>query len=253
MATLNPLKQPEIGFYALPMTLNRIADVNTNVPLRSTRSYRGTGFANLLAYGLTQEALAVMTELITVTDLAENYLQGSLSNPDLYALTCQRDQAYHRLLSLPTYEALVATFGTSGINRCCRLAAIVFTTGLLFPVPRSTGVPQTLVTEIKKCLEQISFDFLGSEGVRLFFIWVMVIGGISAERLPERPWFEKSLTDLLASGGVREWVEVEKIVESFLWMVPGCESGAMELWDSIAAALRNEVDCGALGVVVDVD
>jgi hypothetical protein len=247
------LRQPELEFYTVPIALKHILDPTRNVPLHPISSHIGSGFADLLAYGLTQEVLAVMMELVTITGLAESFSQDSLLKPDLFTLGQRRDKAQHRLLSLPIHEGLSDTFRACEINKCCRLTALVFATGLLFPVPRWTGVPQTLVKEVKTCLEQTSFEFLSSEGARPFFIWVTLLTGIAADGLPERLWLEESLTELLTLGGVYRWSEVKDIVESFLWMGSGCDSGAIGLWDNITAALHEKVDSSTLGLEVDVD
>jgi hypothetical protein len=188
-----------------------------------------------------------MTEMLRITVLTENYLWGSLLNPDILALSCMRDQAHHRLLSLPKRVPIMQSWETCDVYESCRLSAIIFSTALLFPVPRSTGLPQKLVKDVKQCLEQTNFIFLIDEGVRAFFIWVLVLAGVAADGLPERAWFEESLTDLVIVGGVTRWSEVKKIVESYLWMESGCDSGAMDLWDNVAAAVRDKVDGSVLG------
>src|ERR1700753_3039560 len=110
-------------------------------------------------------------EMLFVTGLAENYLQGTLQNPDLPAIECMRNRVHHKLLSLPTGVVLDPS---NGIYDCCRFSALLFAASVLFPMPRSTGVPPRLIQEIKNCVNQASFVDLVGEGTRQFFIWVLM-------------------------------------------------------------------------------
>jgi hypothetical protein len=174
-----------------------------------------------------------MVEMLNVTVLVEHYVDGTLLGPDILALTCRKNHAHHRLLSLPTGAELWESLGPkTSFYECCRLAALMFATAVLFPMPRSTGIPQRLVTEIKRCIESTSLETLFGGGVS-FFIWVLMLTGVAAAGLPERPWFEGRLIDLLTLEGVSRWSEVKSILVSFLWMDSACDGSAMDLWDDI--------------------
>jgi hypothetical protein len=105
-------------------------------------------------------------------------------------------------------------------------------------MPRSTGTPQILVKEIQKCIDKTSLTMLVGKITRPFFIWVLMLGGIAAEGLPERLWFEEMLNVLFVIQGTSKWREVKGIMESFLWVESCCDSGAMNLWDNVAADIR---------------
>ena len=211
-----------------------------NIPLHPIEPHRGSGFVNLLTFGfgLTQEAVAVMMEMLSITVLAENLLQGTLENPDVVALGAMRDRAHLKLLSLPTSAALLDPLKPNVIYDCCRFSALLYATGVLFPMPRSTGVPIRLIKEIKKCVDQTNLLVLVSEGTRPFFIWVLMLTGVAADGLPEeRQWAQDALTVLLTVEGVSRWKDVKKIVELYLWMDSACDGGAMVLWDDVAVSM----------------
>lgn len=219
----------------LPELQRRAKDPNINVSILPSDKHRGSALAGLLAFGLTGEALAVMMEMINITVLVEDFVGGGLRNPDLLALKSRRDVTHHRLLSLPTGAALSDSLGENAhFYECCRLAAIMYATAVLFPMPRMSGVPQKLVKEIKSCVDRIDVLILGGGG-RHFFIWVLALTGVAALGLPERPWFEEQLSALLTLEGVHRWSELKRIFASFMWMDTACDEGAMELWDEIAA------------------
>jgi hypothetical protein len=201
-------------------------DPTKNVPLNPISPHRGSGFATS---GLTEEAVTVMMELLSLTVLGENFLEGTLKNPDVLALAARRDRAHLKLLALPT--------GVDNIYDCCRYSALLFSTGVLFPMPRSTGVPLRLIEEIKKCVDQTGLVSLMVGTTRPLFIWALMLTGIAAAGLSE-PWIKETLLVLLKMERVSRWNEIKKIVESFLWMDFGCNGTAMELWDDIAASIR---------------
>lgn len=216
----------------------RATDPTANVPLRPLDPHRGSNLAGLVAYGLTEEALGVMVEMLNVTVLVEAFTDGALLRPDIIALTCRKNHAHHRLLSLPNGVELSEFLGPKTcLYECCRLAALMFATAVLFPMPRSTGIPQRLVAEIKQCIEQTSLETSFGGGAS-FFIWVLMLTGVAAAGLPERPWFEGRLIDLLTLKGMTRWAEVKAILSSFLWMDSACDPGAYELWDDIAVVIR---------------
>ena len=218
----------------------RVNDPMRNIPLHPMEPHRGSGFASLLPFGLTQEAIAVTMEMMSVIVLAENYLQGTLENPDILAIGAMRDRAHHRLLSLPTGAVLSGSLKASGLYECYRLTALLFETGVLFPMPRSTGVPLRIIQEIKKCVYQISLVDLFCEAKRPFFIWVLMLIGVATDGLPDRQWIMEMLTDLLTLEGVSRWSDIKKIVDSFLWMDFACDSGAIALWHDVAMSIREE-------------
>jgi hypothetical protein len=113
----------------------------------------------------------------------------------------------------------------------------MYATAVLFPLPRSTRLPQRLVVEIKECVELASPDIMFG-GARPFFIWMLMLTGIAAAGMSERPWFEEKLIHILALESVSRWAELKKILLSFLWMDFVCAEGAMELWDEIVTVLR---------------
>jgi hypothetical protein len=202
-----------------------------NNPLNPISRHRGSGFINLLTFGLTQEAVTVMMELLSITVLAENFLEGTLTNPDILALGAMRDRAHLNLLALPTSTMLLLKEGS--IYDCCRYSALLFSTGVLFPMPMSTGVPLKLIKEIKKCVDQVGLVALIDELTRPLFIWSLMLTAIAAAGLPEQQWVKEILRDLLTVEGVSRWSEIKKIVESFLWMDFACDGAAMNLWDDL--------------------
>jgi len=222
-------------FYEIPEILKCAMDPNINASMHPFDNHRGSGLPGLVILGLTEEALSVMMDMLKVMVMVEDHASGTLVNLNITALSCRRDRVHHRLLSLPRGVELSPGPKTD-FYECCRLAALMLADAVLFPMPPWAGIPQKLVAEIKQCVEKINLTVL-HEG-RRFFIWLLMLAGIAATGMPERPWFEQRLLPLLSIEGVSRWTELKKIVTSFLWVDSACDGGAIILWDEIAAVLR---------------
>jgi hypothetical protein len=239
MEAAKQLKKPtELDFYTAPDIQSRVMDPTVNVPSGPFDAHRGSGLSGLLAFGLTEEAFGVMLEMLNITFAVESHIDGSLLNPDILALTYRRNHAHHRLLSLPAGAELSGSLGiASSFYECCRLAALMYATAVLFPLPRYTGVPQRLIKEIKHCVDHISLEFMFGGGSR-FIAWVLMLTGIAATGMPERRWFAERLIDILTLESISRWTEFKRILTSFLWMDSACDGGAIDLWDEIVTDLR---------------
>jgi hypothetical protein len=235
------LRKPYYGFYDLPEVRLLADDPSLNVLSKPIEDSRGRGFLGLLSLGLTGEALAIVLDMVKLSALIEGYCENTLRNPNLIALICARNKVHHRLLSLPTGSKLEYSIGTSfKLYECCRLAALAYATASLFVIPISTGAQHRLVLEIQAATKDVSWDTLYGCGGK-FYIWVLFLAGIWAERLPERPWFVERLRGLLELEGIFRWQELKRIVVTFLWMSSVCDDGGMRLWDDVASGLNRPV------------
>jgi hypothetical protein len=212
-------------------------DPSLNVRLHDSDEFYGQGFLGLVGLGLTEEALAVMLDMVNMTSLLEAYSQHTLINPHNEALAIRSNEIQHRLLSLPTGPELEKCSGTPHkLYECCRLAALLYAIAALFTLPPSTGCPQRLVLDLKSALKDVHFqDLYGYEAK--FYTWVLVLAGIGAEQMPERSWFVHRLQFLLTLESISRWRELKSVVMSFVWMSSVCDEGAMHLWDEVASGL----------------
>jgi len=214
-------------------------DPSINVLSEPIEDSRGRGFPALLSFGLTEEVLMVMLDMVNLTVVMEAYSQYTLMNPNLVTLISRKNVIHHRLLSLPSGPTLEKSSGKPHkLYECCRLAAMTYAAAALFTLPPSTGCLRRLVLQIQSEMEDVCLEGLYGGGAN-FFIWVLFLAGVGAERMPERSWFVERLRDLLALEGVSRWNEIKSVVMSFLWMSSVCDEGGMNLWDDIASGLRN--------------
>jgi hypothetical protein len=232
------LRKPYFPFYEIPAVSLLVEDPSINVLSITIDDSRGRGFPGLLSLGLTEEALTVMREMVDLSVVMEAYCQQSLINPNLVGLISRRNAIHHRLLCLPS-GSTPQTFSSTSyrLYECCRLAALAYATAVLFPLPLSTGCPQRLVLQIQSVMEGVSLEGLYGCGGK-FYIWVVFLAGVWAEKMPERPWFIARLRSLLELEGVFHWNELKSVLMSFLWVGPICDEGGMVLWDNVASGLK---------------
>jgi hypothetical protein len=236
-AALN-LRKPFYEFYELPPVWALAEDPTLNVLSAPIDESRGRGFPGLLGLGLTEEALMVVLDMVNMSAVMEAYCEYTLINPNLRGLIGRRNEIHHRLLSLPPAVDLDGSLEPSRkLYECCRLAALAYATAALFTLPLSTGCPRQLVLQIQSIVEDARLEGLYGCGGK-FYIWVLFLAGIWAERMPERPWFVDRLRRLLELEGIYRWIELKMVVTSFLWMSSVCDEGGMNLWDDIAGGLR---------------
>jgi hypothetical protein len=232
------LRKPFYEFYDVPAVRCLAEDPSLNVLSSPIEDSRGRGFPGLLSLGLTEEALMIVLDMINLTVVMEAYCEHTLINPNLLGLISRRNEIHHRLLSLPPGTMLEESFGKSFIlYECCRLASLAYATAALFTLPLSTGCPRRLVLQIQSVVEGVQLEGLYGCGGK-FYIWVLFLTGIWAERMPERQWFIERLRRLLELEGVYRWNELKSVVMSFLWMSSICDEGGMNLWDDVSPGLR---------------
>jgi hypothetical protein len=231
------LRKPLYEFYDLPAVRLLAEDPSLNVLTAPISTSRGRGFPDLLSLGLTEEALIVVLDMVALSIVVEAYCEQTLINPNLLGLISRRNQIHHRLLSLPFGMTLDSSRLPNKLYECCRLAALTYATAALFVLPLSTGSPRRLVLQIQSAMEDIQPEGLRGCGCK-FYIWVLFLAGIWAEKMPERPWFVDRLRHLLELEGIYRWPEIKRVVMSFLWMSSICDEGAMNLWEDVASELR---------------
>jgi hypothetical protein len=231
-------RKPYYEFYEL-LALRLIAeDKSHNVLYTPIEDSRGRGFPSLLDLGLTEEALTVVLDMVSLSAVVEAYCQQTLINPNLLGLISQRNEIHHRLLSLPHGVTLEESSGIPHkVYECCRLAALAYATAALYVLPLSTGSPQQLVLQIQSAMEDIHVEDLYGCGGK-FYIWVLFLAGIWAEQMPERTWYIGRLRWLLEWEGVNRWHELKSVLTSFLWTSSICDEGAMNLWEDVMSELR---------------
>lgn len=196
----------------------------------------GRGFSQL---PISPNAIRCYTVLSSV----DNLLTGCerADSIDFTSLVNARNTVQHQILSLPPWEPTMSTIETSGkstsrvVYECCRLAAILYSTAVVFGMPPHSKWHLKLVRRIRLHLLDARFTTWEPQ-LSALTIWVLFVSGIAAYRSPERAFFKRALATLLSARHLRGWQAVEEVLSMFLWSAPACEHGAAVLWDSIWSA-----------------
>lgn len=154
---------------------------------------------------------------------------------ELSKIADQRNFIQHSVLCLPPGVQITASYpGGLLLYDACRIAALIFCLGVVFPLPYETSPLPVLAEMLKQELEKIlkiPGPPLESRRQNEALLWVVVMGGIAAAGTRERPWFAAQVHNLTRKNGVRRWSELVTIMESMLWLGSACDHAGRELWD----------------------
>jgi hypothetical protein len=188
-------------------------------------------------------------------ELIKVFISGSPLALSLSALVERRNILQHTLICLPSAGSLNEAnsnlgFVPSAAYDGIRLAVMVFSIAVMFPMPMSSGALYKATANLKRELElnpfwwgpDMGFDLSnespaaspgGVRGLQECLLWILVLGGIAAQDTPERLWFAKCLGMLVAAMGISEWTEVQLIMSGFLWLDSACDGGGWLLWREV--------------------
>ncbi|CAI7577945.1 unnamed protein product [Penicillium discolor] len=193
------------------------------------------GFARLQEIGATRQ----MAEAFQAVHTYIGIIKASPTiTHDVSLLVDQRNLTQHTLLCLAPASELHTFFSHpthAATYEACRLAALIFGVGVLFPIPAQNTPLNTLARLIQSVLLQPSSTGLWtSSSTRLPLIWVLTLGGIAANSTPERGWFASALGDITRKTGLNSWANIKSVLASMLWYDAACDTAAEALWQENA-------------------
>ncbi|OQD92424.1 hypothetical protein PENSOL_c041G01590 [Penicillium solitum] len=194
------------------------------------------GFARLQEIGATRQ----MAEAFQAVHTYIGIIKASPTvTHDVSLLVDQRNLTQHTLLCLAPASELHTFFSHpthAATYEACRLAALIFGVGVLFPIPAQNTPLNTLARLIQSVLLQPSSTGLWtSSSTHLPLIWVLTLGGIAANSTPERAWFASALGDITRKTGLNSWANIKSVLASMLWYDAACDTAAEALWQENAS------------------
>lgn len=202
----------------------------------------GIGFHAQVPGGLTQASEMVLLELSAVDVLMSENRQRRMPPLQEKMLVDARNAAQYRLLSLPPWEELHPAEQEGRLlaaYECCRITATIYSNSVIFPLPLTTGWHRKLIARLRGILECSNMVAWSLESSSLL-IWCLFIGGIAAYRSCDRSWFESTLQKALCKAQVLQWIDVERVLNAFLWSREACSIGAAALWDAVEVDVRTD-------------
>jgi hypothetical protein len=192
-----------------------------------------TGFGSFCRVGLTVELAEVFQAMQVYESIVDAYSQGTMAPPDMAFMVDQRNLVTHAVMSLPAASEYGPEFlEIHPIYEACRLAAITYAVGVLFPLPASAAPFPTLVRDLKAALEEsnLAFHWPSASAISML-LWVLTIGGIAAQDMPERQWYLETLRKFIGETGLLSWPGLRTHLKSILWLDIACEPGGLMLWN----------------------
>jgi hypothetical protein len=192
-------------------------------------------YGHLQQLGLTPELIDVYQAMHIYTGIVDGHLRKNPSKIDEALLADQRNLVHHTMLSIPTASQ---SDGFSGYNNneeiiyeACRLAGLVFSVGVILPLPAQSTPLTQLATLIKALMQFFNPAIVWSHPhARMTLLWVLMMGGIAAENTPERAWYVSTLRQAACENGVASWADMRKVLSNILWWDIACDQPGHRLW-----------------------
>jgi hypothetical protein len=178
---------------------------------------------------LDEEFTDLLADMQAYCELVDRYCDASASAPSRGVMSVHRNLIQYRLLSR---EA------GSGESELCRIVALIFSYGVIFPFPD----PQPMALLVKR-LEMVVQEVKADNELLL---WALVMGGIGAACTSSEAWYMKELIKLTWRMNLRSWSKAKNILRDYLWSDRTCDQGALELWIHVS---EGSVGGGAISVV----
>jgi hypothetical protein len=165
------------------------------------------------------------------TVIVENHVQGRWTPRTFTVIIDHRNFVQHSLMSLDTAKELYDkdTNMDEPLYECCRLAAIVYSLLVIFPLPPVLGPFEGLAEQLHMELTRIGVNYDTAPRSKLL-LWTLVMGAIASIGCRQRPWFLSQIQTLSAKMDVRDWRQAKEIVESFLWLPSTNDPDGRDLW-----------------------
>lgn len=183
-----------------------------------------------------QDAIpSILDELATITAylVSESNRTAGATWTDSVATGLWVNPIVHRLLLLRIEELDVLT-GIQVLQESFRIAALLHLGRIKFHSGLIAGLTRTHVARLRTCLSSGgAAHWLRLEPLK---VWILVMGGISAEGpSPERQWFESELLKLARLMNMADWGRVEAMAKSVLWIDDLFHDHAEILWRDLGA------------------
>jgi len=125
------------------------------------------------------------------------------------------------------------------VYRACWLAAFLFSTHVIFPIPATRPMREKLVPQLQDAICRGN-DSLANEnededeynGKCEILLWCTMIGGIAAQEgeVERRCWYAGQLRKLYHTLNIQSWAKMQELMRSFAWVDVACDEGGYRLW-----------------------
>jgi hypothetical protein len=206
----------------------------------------GTGFASL---DLIDVSLAnTLRSAGEVTVALDHHQENRPNRPLLTDLVNAANQTHHELLSIgsgmPPYPTR-----TDYLREICRLAGLIYSDIVLFPLPPTTKVRPRLAGDLRSAVDRYeqlegartSHNYLAhSTGDQsLLLIWALMLGGLATLHTLEHGYFIGKLRDHIRMlPYANNWPAFSDLLNTYLWWDYIFKEPASMLWIEVVRGLN---------------
>ncbi len=198
----------------------------------------GTGFKQLDS--IDASLASVLRDAGDITVALDHYQECRPNAPRLTDILNFANETHHKLLStganMPPYPSR-----SDYLRNMCRVAGLIFSDMVLFPLPATTGARPRLAGELRLAMDDFEKfqiepaiqDYYGHE-IRdhdLLVMWTLILGGLASLSTTDTPYFVQKLRQYVERMPyVSEWQAFSEIMTSYLWWDYMFEEPASGLW-----------------------
>jgi hypothetical protein len=114
----------------------------------------------------------------------------------------------------------------------CRLAAIIYSLIVVFPLPTATAPFAKLALQVKEQISKPSIHLRWTEAPQLI-LWITVMAAIASVDISERSWFVLILERLINRLKLNSWAQMKEYLEDFMWFGSTSDADGLNLWKEI--------------------
>jgi hypothetical protein len=215
----------------------------------TTNTTLSTPHSSVMSQGQNDLDIA-MDQARAITDALEGFIhrrqRSSLPQPRpwqgnsdaLIPIIHWRNAIHHKLLCLPRAVGLLSR--DSAVYEACRLATLIYSNLVIFPLPTGTGVQSRLATQMCKTLRSCDvYSCWAEEPFKM--LWLTMMGGIAATDGMDRLWYARKLTQIWSENlraMIPTWQACTEALETYLWWRHVCDEPGRLLW----AIMSGEAD-----------
>jgi hypothetical protein len=197
------------------------------------RNGLGSGFHDLLACGVTETAIIIFEAMADLTVVIDLHIQGILPISDMTLFIDRRNHIQHRLLSLQDGKELnYGEVSSPRMYEAIRLASMIFSVAVIFPVPPYKGIFRKLSGRLKSVADESKFDPCWQLYPNTL-LWILILGGIASLDTEERVWYVQNLAAVSTSLNLFEWENVVENLKHYLWLQSACDTSGRALWQEV--------------------
>ncbi|PLB51540.1 hypothetical protein P170DRAFT_422549 [Aspergillus steynii IBT 23096] len=234
--------------YLVPPTFSYIplCDDRRNVPLQTLLGYDAMDverhYGHLRQLGLTEELLNLFYAMRLYMNNVDAILRKTMKCDDAL-IADQRNLIQYTLQALPPASQIEGypSYPDQGIvYEATRLAAIVYSVGVVFPLPAQSSPLAQLSLFLRGTVGtwRSSSTWANPQALALI-LWVLTLGGIASDNRPEREWFVQVLGQTLRDHHISTWAELRTMLKMVLWYDSACDEAGRNLLFEIEMAFMS--------------